>query len=75
MGVFIMIKLNLNKILETRGMTRYQLAKITGIKYQTIDNYYKNKVVRYDSYILSKICEALDCEISDILIFVKQDYS
>ena len=70
-----MIKLNLNKILETRDMTRYQLAKITGIKYQTIDNYYKNKVVRYDSYILSKICEALDCEISDILIFVKQDYS
>ncbi|MDE6005255.1 MAG: helix-turn-helix transcriptional regulator [Oscillospiraceae bacterium] len=25
--------------------------------------------------MLSKICEALDCEISDILIFVKQDYS
>ena len=68
-----MIKLNLNKILEIKGVTRYQLAKMTGIKYQTIDNYYKNKVIRYDSYILSKICEALDCEISDILIFVHDE--
>lgn len=68
-----MVKLTLDKILEAKGITRYQLAKITGIKYQTIDNYYKNKVVRYDSYILSKICEALKCEISDILTFIQDE--
>lgn len=64
-----MVKLTLDKLLESKGITRYQLSKMTEIKYQTIDNYYKNKVVRYDSYILSKICEALDCSISDILIY------
>ncbi len=66
-----MVKLTLKEILESRGITRYQLSKMTDIKYQTIDNYYKNRVIRYDSYILSKICEALDCQIGDILIYIK----
>lgn len=46
-------------------MTRYELAKQTEIRYQIIDNYYKNKVVRYDSYVLARICHALNCKISD----------
>ena len=39
-----MVKLTLDKLLDDRGITRYELEKVTGIKYQTIDNYYKNKV-------------------------------
>ena len=66
-----MIKLTLDKMLAEKEITRYQLAKMTEIKYQTIDNYYKNKVVRYDSFILSKICKALECEIGDILAYIK----
>lgn len=65
-----MVKLTLDKLLCEREITRYQLAKMTDIKYQTIDNYYKNKVVRYDSFILSKICEVLECQINDILIYI-----
>lgn len=66
-----MVKLTLDKLLSERKITRYQLAKTADIKYQTIDNYYKNKVVRYDSFILSKICEVLECEIGDILTYIK----
>ena len=62
-----MIKLTLDKALDRRGITRYELAKQTGIHYQVIDNYYKNKVVRYDSYVLDKICNALNCKIGDII--------
>ena len=51
------------------GVTRYQLAKQTNINYQIIDNYYKNKVVRYDSDVLDRICKALQCKIEDILTF------
>ena len=68
-----MVKLILNETLQRKGITRYQLSKMTEIKYQIIDNYYKNRVIRYDSYILSKICEALDCKISDILIFLHDE--
>lgn len=65
-----MVKLTLDKLLSEKEITRYQLSKMTEIKYQTIDNYYKNKVVRYDSFILSKICEVLDCKIDDILTYI-----
>ena len=57
--------------LEKQGITRYELAKRTGIKYQIIDNYYKNKVTRYDREILDKICLALSCNVSDIISFTK----
>lgn len=66
-----MVRLTIDKQLEKSGITRYELSKRTGIVYHTIDSYYKNQIVRYDSYILNKICEALDCDISDIIEYTK----
>ncbi len=68
-----MVRLNIDKYLDERGITRYELAKRTEVKFQTIDRYYKNRVVRYDSYILDRICAALDCTVGDIMEFVKDD--
>ena len=65
------IRLCLKEILEQRGITRYELSQRTGIRYQIIDNYYKNKVVRYDSALLLKMCVALDCGIEDLIEVVK----
>lgn len=66
-----MIRLSLDKALESRKISRYELSKRTGIQYQIIDNYYKNKVIRYDSFVLERICTALDCGIEDIIEFAK----
>ena len=66
-----MVKLTLDAILTKKGITRYELSKRTGIRFQIIDNYYKNKVVRYDSDILNRICTALDCDITDIISYKK----
>lgn len=66
-----MIKLTLDKALKKYDLTRYELAKRTGIQYHIIDNYYKNKVKRYDSYVLERICCAIDCPISDIIEYKK----
>lgn len=68
-----MVRLTINKYLDKRGISRYELAKRTEIKFQTIDRYYKNRVVRYDSYILDRICAALECELGDIIEYVKSD--
>ncbi len=62
-----MIILTLDKILEERKVSRYELAKRTGIQYQVIDNYYKNRVKRYDSFVLDRICSALNCKIEDLI--------
>ena len=66
-----MVRLTIDKYLDTHGITRYELAKRTDVKFQTIDRYYKNLIVRYDSYILDRICDALGCELSDIIEYKK----
>lgn len=66
-----MVKLVLDKTLEKLNVSRYELAKRTGAQYHIIDSYYKNKVVRYDSDLLNRICIALDCDISDIIEYTK----
>lgn len=67
-----MIRISLDKALIKYKVSRYELAKRTGIQYQIIDNYYKNKVKRYDSFVLERICIALDCDIKDIIEFVNE---
>ncbi len=65
-----LIRIKLDKYLKQVGKTRYWVAKNTGMDFQTIDKYYKNKVVRYDSYILARICDCLECDISDIIEYI-----
>lgn len=67
------VRLCLDKYLDSRRISRYALAKATGIGFPTIDRYYKNQVVRYDSDTLSRILTALDCEIGDILCIVEEN--
>ena len=62
-----MIRLVLNQYLDKKGITRYELSKRTGIRFQIVDNYYKNKVVRYDRDLLNRMCEALNCDIADLI--------
>jgi putative transcriptional regulator len=66
-----MVRLTIDKLLEAKGISRYELSKRTDIKFQTIDRYYKNRVVRYDSYILDRICAALDCNVCDVIEYQK----
>jgi putative transcriptional regulator len=66
-----MVRLTIDKLLEAKGISRYELSKRIDIKFQTIDRYYKNRVVRYDSYILDRICAALDCNVCDVIEYQK----
>lgn len=68
-----MVRICLDKALKKYNISRYELAKRTGIQYQIIDNYYKNKVKRYDTFVLDRICNALDCEIIEIIEFSKNN--
>jgi len=70
-----MVRLTIDRYLDAHGMTRYELAKRTEVKFQTIDRYYKNRVVRYDSYILDRICAVLSCDLCDIMEYVKDEES
>lgn len=69
----VTIRLRLDKTLNNMNISRYELAKLTGIRYQIIDNYYKNRVTRYDSYVLSRICSVLNCKIADLLEIIEDN--
>ena len=67
-----MIRVCLDKTLKRLNISRYELSKRTGIQYQIIDNYYKNKVKRYDGFVIERFCIALNCDIADILEFLNE---
>ena len=68
-----MIRLTVKEYLDNHKITRYELAKRAGISFQVVDKYYKNKVVRYDSYLLEKFCDALNCGIADLIEYKHDD--
>ena len=68
------IRFALDEVLEKKKISRYMLAKLTKTHYQTIDNYYKNKVSRYDRDLLLRMCTVLECTPGD-LIRLEEDAS
>lgn len=67
------IVFTLKEYLDSRQITRYWLSKNSGVSMSAVENIYKNKTRRIDFSTLEKICETLNCEISDILYLVKGD--
>lgn len=64
------IRVCLNDLMYERGLTIYQISKLTKIKYETIKKYYQGSCCRYDDETLAKICYVLNCEIKDIIKYI-----
>ena len=63
-----MIRILLSTRLGERRMTQTELARATGIRAQTINELYHDFAERISLDDLDLICEALDCDISDIIV-------
>lgn len=57
----------LGNTLKAKGISQYQLAKLTGITVANINNLCNNKTSSVQFSILDKICNAIDCDVCDIL--------
>lgn len=64
-----MIRIMLSTRLGERRMTQSELARATGIRNQTINEMYHDFSDRVNLDDLDLICEALDCTLSDLLIY------
>jgi putative transcriptional regulator len=62
---------NLSSILGQKRIKQSELARIAGVSPTTINTLYNDKVTKLDFEVIDKICKALDCDLSDILVFVK----
>ncbi len=64
-----MIRSNLSILLEKRGLKQKDLANMTKIRPNTISDIVNEEIKQYPANVLEKICEALDCNIEDILYY------
>ena len=62
-----MIKNHLSRLLGERRWTQARLARETGIRPSTISAYYNELAERISYEHMDRICEALDCDVSDLL--------
>lgn len=63
-----MIKILLSRKLGELRWTQADLARATGIRASTINEYYNELTVRMNLEHLDLICEALDCDIDEIIV-------
>ena len=66
-----MIKLDVLRILERRGKTKYWLYKQLGMSYQNFNKMVNNqtKSIRYDN--IETMCLLLDCTPNDLLVITE----
>lgn len=62
-----MIRIYLSRLLGERRWTQADLARKTGIRAATINEYYNEFAVRVNLEHLDLICEALGCELWDLI--------
>lgn len=61
------MKITLNNTLKEKGRSQYWLAQTTGIAASTINNLCNGKTSSIQFDVLQKICDALDCNVCDII--------
>ena len=67
------IKINLDEVLKARDMKSYELAEAIGITTANLSilKTGKAKAIRFST--LAKICNVLQCQPGDILVFVDDE--
>ena len=68
-----MVRILLSTRLGERRWTQADLARMTGIRAATINDWYHEFATRISLEHLDKICEALDCDITDIIVREKRE--
>ena len=64
------VELKLKEVMDARGITRNQLAKLIDARFEVVGKWYKREVEKMDLDILARICYALDCTAEDIIQYI-----
>ncbi len=69
----VMIRILLSTLLGERRMTQADLARKTGIRANTINELYHEIAERVNLEHLGLICEALDCDLDELIVRYPDD--
>lgn len=67
------IEIHLDKLLSERNMSKAQLSYKAQLTRTQINKLCRKEVSRFDLATLSRLCTALECTISDLLVFIPAD--
>ena len=64
------MEVKLKEYLSSRKIKRNALASATNTQFQVIDRWCKGQIDRMDLDLLARICFVLNCEVSDLLVYI-----
>lgn len=67
------VTFNLEKLIKDKGISKTQLSYRAEISHTQINKICKGEATRIDLATVARICTALDCDISDLLIYTKPE--
>lgn len=67
------IKITLATYLEEREISRYKIIKNCNVSQTQLNRYYRNQIERIDLDVLARLCDYLQCEVSDLLEYVPDE--
>ncbi len=65
------IEIKLEDYLKANGISKNKICQNCGLQRTQLNNYCKNKVSRVDLTILAKLCNYLNCSVSDLIEYKK----
>lgn len=64
------LEIRLAELIEKKGLNRNKVSLKAAMNWRQVDRYCENDITRLDTFVLCKLCTALECEIQDLLVFV-----
>jgi putative transcriptional regulator len=63
------IVITLGNYLKSKGVSKSKLINGANLQRTQLNNYCNNKVSRIDLDVLARICNYLECDLSDIMVY------
>lgn len=68
-----MIKVILSRYLGEVRIKQAELSRLSGVNKNTLSALYNDEIKRIDLEVLNKICNSLNCDITDILEYTPDE--
>jgi DNA-binding Xre family transcriptional regulator len=60
---------------EKRNISLKEVQRETGIPWTSLQSWANNKVTRFDAQVIMKLCDFLDCDINDLIVYDRENSS
>lgn len=64
-------KITIDEYLREHNISKNQLSEKANLQRTQLNSYCNNKIKRPDFDVLARICYALDCDLADIVCYVR----